>query len=286
MNRHNQQVLESTATGSALLDLLPDDSLVAIGTTVGKFCGITDYIHLGQSCQRIHRLLLSSDEVISDIIRYTVETYLSRSEEQQEDVAPDDPIPKDNVADIKTLEQLSLFERLHSYGLMRDNRIRFHFDTMDIDHSDGSFEKIAAIPSILEKYEPYAISVVLDAHCGTQMPSGIAEQVSWYRGQVVVDEICKACPYVFEEYSINVHGWGKRAVTAAARSQHPYSEHARSGEGWVEIHFQILGNQAGEVLELPFRPDYYNSAIAEEENEERSDMVVNYQDDEDLYEEF
>ena len=216
------------------MDLLPDEVVAMIGQWVGGF-GIHHFLRLQQTSRRIKKIL-TQPPVIAAIIR--------------------DRGGDGIVAGVQTLQQLDLYECMDRAGLFQENRIGFGYASVEIlsaedgeieNNVKGSSERMESVRGLFNKFAP-ELEVILDAHCGTLAPHGVAPQFSRLRGEVVRDEILLNYDNVDR---IIVNAWGRRVVAAASLSDHRYGDLAREGNGWVEISFRLGG------LELPERPSYY-----------------------------
>ena len=156
------------------------------------------YIRLSQASKRLKRLLI--DRFRGSHIRY-------HSRKDQFLCGPV-ILPSSSTASsmaititIPCLEQLRLYETAVESNLLNENRIEsnrinFFFASTAINEEDGSEALTSAIRNILRIFP----STVVDAHCGTAAPRGIASRFSArYRGKVVYKAIIKgAAAVVFE----------------------------------------------------------------------------------------
>jgi hypothetical protein len=260
--------IEGTPSGESIhvvkmvspFDLLNDDDATKVGEHVGKLCGPQAYIRLAQTGKRFQRLLLpghttSKDEkkrnVIDNVINARTKCIFR----------PDEPslfpAPSDWTDEIHTLQQLALFELWYCNRFRRDNRICFDFANIQVQNEH--WEIITEIQAIMDSFP--AVTVRLDALCGTDAPAGIAVSFSQYRGNAVRNAICQNAERPYHD-RVNVVPWGKAISRRVAASDHPFKDTARSGRGWVEVSFQLEGDKEGQMLLLPPQPSYYSMQLA------------------------
>ena len=67
-NNSNNNNRPQQAPG-CLLESLPDDVIVRIGTSVAKLCGIQDLVFLSRASKRLKKILVDSQENLTEIIR-------------------------------------------------------------------------------------------------------------------------------------------------------------------------------------------------------------------------
>jgi outer membrane protein OmpA-like peptidoglycan-associated protein len=260
----------------SVLHMLPDDALITIGEHVGRLCGAPTYVKLAQTCKRMKRLLLpeqdpslmdigdeedaaENNSVIRNVIRARVMCFINSCSLP---LPPLLNVPKDWSTQIKTLEQLALFELWYSHPFSRDNRIKFDFASSTVDEEYR--EDIVNLVEIMNRFP--SMSLQLDAHCGIAAPLPIAMPFSQHRGECVVAFICGDHGEHMDPSRISMIPWGKRIARRVARSDHLFGAHAREGKGWVEVFFQLGGESEGDTLVLPSPPAYYSIDDADDDN--------------------
>ena len=256
----SRMVLQTQQQQSLQLSMLPEEILVRIGTSVAKLCGIRDFVSLSLVSKRMKRLLIDSEATIADVIRIRAKR-INQSSFVSSPIKP---------MKIRTLEQLTFFETVVRHNIFQENRVHFDFADLQVADSD-SMALIKVVRTILNRYP--AVSVILEAHCGTPAPTEIAWLYSHYRGKVVrralvsveEKEIEWLADAPMEEDSqirgrVGIRAWGKMVMEIVSQSQHPYGELARQGRGWVEIFLRMEQDspEADRILEFPSRPDFYN----------------------------
>ncbi|KAL3904007.1 MAG: hypothetical protein SGARI_005124, partial [Bacillariaceae sp.] len=230
--------------------MLHDDALVTIGEHVGKLCGAPTYVRFALTCKRMKRLLLPEQDDDDPIV--AMETDSDDEEGEEEDgsnsvirnvirararcfinscslpLSPLFPVPKDWASQIKTLEQLALFELWYDHPFSRDNRIKFDFASSTVHTAYR-----AAIDSLREIMERFpTMSLQLDAHCGKATPPQIAMPFSQHRGESAVAFICGEHGEHLDPTRISMIPWGKRIAHRVAKSDHLFGSYAREGKGW------------------------------------------------------
>ena len=240
---------------------MPNEILVRIGASVATHFDLRDYISLSMVSKRWKHLLVDSKTTVAEIIR--IRLLQSRTMDDGTDA-------------IRTLPQLNTYETIVKQPICTENRV--HFDFADLNVEDpASIALIENVRSLLKSHK--AVSVVLEAHCGTPAPSEIAWLYSHYRGRVVSEAIVrgtKSLPLPLSQTDndellamydsddlldrIHIRAWGKTITQAVSQSTHPYAYVARQGRGWVEIFLRLDDLETGEmILELPSRPEFYNN---------------------------
>ena len=217
----------------------PDEVIAEIGRWVALF-DLVSFVMLQRANQRTNSLL--------------------RQEGTLKLVLHDRHAPKN----VKTLEELALYEAIRNSGLLRENRIGFDYASTEIEEdfdSDDSLEdgtmvhgsstRILSTKDVMERFQ--RCTVTLDSHCGTLAPLTIALPFSRVRGQVVAGALLDQPYDEARSERIFLKAWGKRIAAKASLSSHKYGALAREGKGWCEIYFRL-----GE-LELPERPDYWKN---------------------------
>ncbi|KAL3921650.1 MAG: hypothetical protein SGILL_002639 [Bacillariaceae sp.] len=273
------------------LDLLHDDVLITIGEHVGKLLGAPTYVRFALACRRTKRLLLppeDSDEadddeknsVIANVIRARIRCFINSCPLQSRSTLLKQ-LPTDQI---KTLEQLALFELWYAHPFSKDNRICFHFASVTVLNKYME-DHIARLVAIMKRFP--SMSLQLDAHCGAAAPHQIAMPFSEDRGDSVQAAICGLHGEQVDPSRIDMIPWGKRIACAVARSDHVFGDYARQGKGWVEVFFQLSGGLKGENLVLPTPPDYYNVTPEDhddddsEEGYDRAEFLFYDENDED-----
>jgi hypothetical protein len=217
-------------------DLLPDEMVVEIGSWLASY-EIKNFVQFQRTCHRM-RSLLGQREVISGIVK-------------DRELSPDE---------ITTLEHLALYEYMDQEDLLQENRIGFDYASTEIDDDDGeasgvkgSWTRINSVQTLLSRFKGSV--AIVDSHCGTMGPRGVAPRFSQIRGM----EVCSALSEQDGDDDdsdlddrLTLNSWGRQVSDVVYRSTHRYGDLAREGKGWVEIYLQ-LGD-----LELPQRPGYYH----------------------------
>lgn len=217
-------------------DLLPDEMVLEIGSWVASY-EIQNFVRFQRTCERM-RSLLGQREMISGIVK-------------------DRKLQSDEMT---TLEHIALYECLEQGNFLQENRIGFDYASTEIDDDDGeasgvkgSWTRIDYVQELMTRFN--GSIVIVDSHCGTLGPRGVAPRFSQIRGI----EVCSALSEQDDDDDYNgvgdrltLNSWGRQVSDVVSSSTHPYGVLAREGKGWVEIYFRI-----GD-LELPQRPGYYH----------------------------
>jgi hypothetical protein len=130
--------------------------------------------------------------------------------------------------------------------------------------------------------------MVLNAHCGTSVPTDInPKKIAAKSGQSVASLLsCLAEDSTVTQNSsdkeerlsahdwrkiisrrarLSVHNWGKLITRRASQSNHPHGKQAREGHGWVDVYIRLQGSGGDDemknslLIELPPRPFFYNN---------------------------
>jgi len=108
--------------------MLPDDIVVKIGKSVAKLCGLRDFVSLSRASKRLKRLLIDSEETVSDVIRIRIDCSYSS-------YFLSSPFA------VRTLEQMGFYESCvaagHHYLLEETNKFHNFEDTEIEFNSNG-----------------------------------------------------------------------------------------------------------------------------------------------------
>jgi hypothetical protein len=243
------------------IDIVPDETLVEIARWLPT---AKDIIQLTRTCRRM-KTLIDTPAVVSQVLQ---ERHIPSS--------------------LSTWEHMAWYERMATFGLLKENRIGFQMASVDIldeDHEEdegeddgasatirGNLQRVDKVRILLQAFP--RLRVTVDSHCGTFGPLGIAGTFSRARGMVVVDELTRSghsnsntgedadgdsvMGALVDRVTLNA--WGRRISDHAAMvgggSTHPYTTLAKQGKGWVEMYLDLDG------IELPCRPDFYKGFFA------------------------
>lgn len=223
--------------------ILSDDILVQIGITVAKLGGTRDFVRFALTSRRLKRLLIDSEETISNIIRSKVDKSKSFLL----------PSHSSSPIIVHNLEQLAFFDDCcdtDGYNLLEENRLLLTYGDSGLDLN---FACMSQVMHLLKNHPSARVSLEIHA------PAGIASQfLADCIGQRI-GEIMKECIEEIQKVQIaRVRSWGSLGSEQALQSQHPYGEMAQY-VGWVEF-FVGLGNPEDDTfIEMPPRPDFYDS---------------------------
>ena len=230
------------------MDGLDDDTLALLIEYAGKLHGPRAAARFGMTCKRL-RTLLDARRVIAGRTRCLQRTLKA-------------PLTKfGGVDQIKTLENLDVFESWTETRLNYDNRIPFDYASVELD--DGAREIVESVRGFLKKHK--SVNVRLDSHCGTIAPDEVASSFSQERGLAVHTSICESDDDQeiarIDRSRVLAIAWGKRiSEKVASLDGHQFAELAREGKGWVEVSFLLLpSGEDDETISLPPRPQYYNA---------------------------
>ena len=248
------------------LESLPEEILMCIGKVVAELCSVRDFVFLARTSKQFHRILMDK-EIVSSVL------------ETGNDRIFNDVFPQDySVTTARNLEELSLCEGVVEAkikGLLKDNRV-YYDQKVVVDPAHANF--LIQIIGVTLMNNPSAL-VILDAHSGMETP--IEESMG--TSEIMGKEFCMNFRNVFENEGeevvawlksrVRLRPWGFMAVSNALESQDAHGNNIRQGKSWVEVYFR-MGDIEG--VELPPRPDYYNSLpIPEEKLYGNFDDVVN-----------
>lgn len=229
-------------------DLLNHDMVVTIGEHLGQLCGPTEYVRFAQTARRFQRLFMPGPFASEDYNRNVVANVIcARAQGIFQSSEPTlFPPSNDWKVALPTLQHLSSFESWCDSRFCRDSRFCFEF--ANIAFLSDHMKLISEILKIMDQYP--TVTVRLDAHCGIASPDGIAGRFSQHRGDAVRHAIYTGSNHLYDG-GLTVVPWGKRITTLAASCNHPFSEVAREGRGWVEVSFQMDGTSADQLMLLP-----------------------------------
>jgi hypothetical protein len=287
-NNSNNNNRPQQAPG-CLLESLPDDVIVRIGTSVAKLCGIQDLVFLSRASKRLKKILVDSQENLTEIIRVRT---LGGCSMQLPSSSPATPMTQN----ISTLEQLAFYEIVAGHNLLEENRI---IGTIGCHNEDDIIEifdtinlhfclnlVVLALEKLLPRFPSF--TVVLDAHCGTEVINNNDNNNSertdaYYHGCKVHKTIRDNLSHNDNNSNINdddmddrflIRPWGRRVAKRASTSEHPHGGLAQKGKGWVDVFF-CLGDRDRDrsatttsttsalLLELPPRPEFYQIHLEE-----------------------
>lgn len=223
-------------------EMLPDDLLLALflmfdpdAATLARLAAVN----------KRFRSLLQDDKVLRNVM-----TKRLKKHEHTVDI----------VTDKWTWRVLGFCEAALAAGIFEEHRIGFDFASTDIDNDigeasriPGSMRRVDALAQVLQKFED--ATLLVEAHCGTAAPGGIAPAFSRARGEAVSVGVTHS-PYVSDAKDvagrIMVKAWGRRVSQRVAVSSHRFGEIAREGRGWAEVYLKL-----GDIV-FPQRPSYYH----------------------------
>ncbi|EJK66945.1 hypothetical protein THAOC_12081 [Thalassiosira oceanica] len=166
------------------------------------------------------------------------------------------------IDQLKTLENMEVFESWAETRLSCDNRIPFQFASVELN--DSTREIVDSVKGFLDRHKN--VRVRLDSHCGTAAPDGVAAAFSHIRGLAILSSVCGSDDDGGESMRVDrsrvlVRAWGKQISEKVARLDgHRFAELAQEGRGWVEVSFLLPpSGEDGEPISLPPRPQYFNA---------------------------
>lgn len=201
---------------------------------IGRYASIESLVQMHRTCHKFHAVLNAPD---------FMESYISNQNGMDER--------------IQTLGQLELMQRMERHGLLAENRIGFAFASLEISEDQRSIEsedersvRIEGSQSRLVQLQAVAdvfseATIIIESHCGRAGPRRVAPVFSQERGHTVAQE------FEHLDNTIEIHSWGRNIADVAQSSEHPYSELAQTGKGWVEVYLQLDG------VAFPEHPSYY-----------------------------
>jgi len=239
---------EASEVSPLRLDGLDDDTLALLIEYAGKLHGPRAAARFGMTCKRL-RALLDAGRVIAGRTRCLQRT-------------PGASLTNFGGVDrIKTLENLEVFESWAETRLNCDNRIPFHFASVELN--DSTREIVDSVKGFLDRHKN--VRVRLDSHCGTAAPDGVAASFSHIRGLAILSSVCGSDDdgesMRIDRSRVLVRAWGKQISEKVARLDgHRFAELAQEGRGWVEVSFLLPpSGEDDEPISLPPRPQYFNA---------------------------
>ena len=267
---------------------------------VTEFVNVQSVVALQRTCVRFHKIL-TTPSFLSMYITMQLEqqrqqqsatsfcsstsssSSRSRSSTAADAVMSDKEGESNTRTRITTLEQLALSQETNRLGLERENRIGFDMASTAMDDSvelipGCPLTRLQKVGTLLKQFE--RATVVIDAHCGTVAPRGIAAQFSRLRGVAICERLEDEEVFVQQQQEqeqqehhqqqqrgnnnknnnaaiwqledrMEMNAWGKTISTLVSNSQHKYADYAQLGRDWVELYLKL------DNVEFPERPSCY-----------------------------